>query len=180
MKKWFSRLLTLAVAGIIGWFAWNHYFPSETRIICKRLDGFAEKISFPANASTIVRMAGADSTRDYFTTNVVVTLDGIHNRAEYISGRAEVMNIITLARTYLRELDMRFEDPVVQLYADNTRATMDVIGRVIIDDDKRNKVHQLIRITWVKNDSKWRMEKIETLKMLGREEGADYFPARGE
>lgn len=180
MKKWISRLFILAIAITIGWFGWNHYFPSEKRIICKRLNGFAKNISFPANASTIVHMAGADSSRDYFTTNVLVTLDGIHNRAEYISGRAEVMNIITLARTYLRELDMKFEDPVVQLHENNTRATMDVVGRVIIDEDKRNKVHQLIRIGWVKQDNKWRMEKIETLKMLGREEGADYFPARGE
>lgn len=180
MKRSLSTLVWILVLALIGWFAWGYFFPSETKRICKRLNSFSKNISFAKGSSVFVRMAGADSTRDYFATNVVVDLDGVHNQAEYLSGRAEVMNIITLARTHLHELNLRFKDPVVTLDPDKIHASMDVVAQVVIDEQRYNRVHQLMRLGWVKNNDKWRIERVETLQMLGRETGEEYFPTREE
>jgi|LSQX01.1.fsa_nt_gb hypothetical protein len=174
MKKWLPKLLKLCLLALIVWFAWGYFFPSETQRICKRLNSFSRAVSFASGSSLVIRMAKADGARDYFATNVVVTLDGVHTQAESIIGRAEVMNIISLAHTFLQELDLKFEDPIVKVSSDKTRATMDVIGRIIIDESRRDRVHQLLRMKWIKTNDKWRIERVETLKMLGRETGTDY------
>ncbi|KAF5030748.1 hypothetical protein DSECCO2_634970 [anaerobic digester metagenome] len=51
---------------------------------------------------------------------------------------------------------------------------MDVIGRIIIDESRRDRIHQLLRMKWIKTNDKWRIERVETLKMLGRETGTDF------
>ena len=137
----------------------------------------ARCISFPAGASTVIRIAGADAARDYFEPDVQVSLENIHSQADFIGNRAEVMNIITLARTHLTELNIQFKDPKVVLAEDKMTANMDVVGQVVINEGRREKIYQLIRIQWNKNDEKkWRIKSVQTLEMLGREEGANYFP----
>jgi hypothetical protein len=171
VKRWLPKLLKLLVLALIAWFAWGYFFPSETQRICKRLNAFSRAVSFSSGSSLMVRMAKADGSRDYFATNVVVSLEGVHTQAESINGRAEVMNVISLAHTYLTELELKFEDPSVHLSSDKTRATMDVIVRVTINEGRRDRVHQLLRMHWVKVGDKWRIERVETLHMLGRETG---------
>ena len=107
MKNWFSKIVyTLLIGGIV-WFSWGYFFPSEINRICKRLNSLAACLSFSSSGSYVMRMAAADSVRDFFSTNIVVNLDGVHARAEYISGRAEVMSILTTARTYLKEFNVK-------------------------------------------------------------------------
>ena len=169
MKNWFSKIVyTLLIGGIL-WFSWGFFFPSEINKICKRLNSLAACLSFSSSGSYVMRMAAADSVRDFFSTNIVVNLDGVHARAEYISGRAEVMSILTTARTYLKELNVKFEDPQVEIDESKTHAVMEVLTRITLDENRRDKIYQLIRMNWIKEGDKWRVERVDTLKMLGRE-----------
>ena len=46
---------------------------------------------------------------------------------------------------------------------------MEVLARITLDENRRDKIYQLIRMNWIKEGDKWRVERVDTLKMLGRE-----------
>ena len=79
------------------------------------------------------------------------------------------MSILTTARTYLKELNVKFEDPQVEIDESKTHAVMEVLARITLDENRRDKIYQLIRMNWIKEGDKWRIERVDTLKMLGRE-----------
>ena len=79
------------------------------------------------------------------------------------------MNLIALARTYLEDLNIQFEDPVIELSPDKTHAIMEVMVRISINEFGDGHIYQLMQINWIKTDKKWKIEYVRTLKLLGRE-----------
>ena len=87
---------------------------------------------------------------------VVVNFDGIDIQFPPIGKNVKTLNV-------------KFEDPQVELDESKTHAVMEVLTRITLDENRRDKIYQLIRLNWIKEGDKWRIERVDTLKMLGRE-----------
>lgn len=168
-KKNFSTIFLLFLLGATIWFCWDMMFPSETRQITKRLNKLAKTVSFSKGTSDLVKVATNELIREYFSTNVVIELKHIHPQGENITDRGILMNLIALARTYLEDLNIQFEDPVIELSPDKTHAIMEVMVRISINEFGDGHIYQLMQINWIKTDKKWKIEYVRTLKLLGRE-----------
>ena len=168
-KKNFSTIFLLFLLGATIWFCWDMMFPSETRQITKRLNKLAKTVSFSKGTSDLVKVATNELIREYFSTNVVIELKNIHPQGENITDSGILMNLIALARTYLEDLNIQFEDPVIELSLDKTHAIMEVMVRISINEFGDGHIYQLMQINWIKTDKKWKIEYVRTLKLLGRE-----------
>lgn len=165
MKKALQICLLLLVAAAIVVFLYQRYFPNEEKRILKMLARLAETASVSENAGTIATLAATDRLRNFFTSDVEVTVEIPGEGSYTASGRQEILSAAMTARNAYHDLKIQFVDIFPALSSDKQTATASLTARVNLRGDKDFVVQEL-KIQLRKEDDEWRISKVETVRTL--------------
>lgn len=103
----------------------------------------------------------------YFTGDITVQLTGVHPDFANLSGRNGLQQVALAARTHLHRLDVRMPDQIITLAPDGQTATVEatIVGDV---NGEKTAILQEIRMTLIRDGSRWLISKVVTLKALDR------------
>ena len=109
MRKLIVVVLVAAVILAGVWIS-RLLFPSDETTIRRILADVAESASLKANTHPLVRLGGANKLAGFFTSDVVIEIEGVPVQAHAINGREELIQAVTAARASVQAVKIEFLD----------------------------------------------------------------------
>jgi hypothetical protein len=159
------RLVLLLVLAALGYWLYTVLFPSPETVIRQRLQTVAKLASFTGQEGNLARLANVQQLIGFFSTAVEVRVDSPAHAEHTFSGKDEIQQVLLGIRTRLGGLEVKFLDPQVQLNPDETNATVQVTAEARVAGE-RDLFIQELQIGFTKNDGKWLIARIETVRTL--------------
>lgn len=166
MKKSRGRAILLAaLMAALGLWAWHVWSPSPERAIRNRLTELARDASFSAGEGTLARVYHAQALGEFFATNVQITVEGPGGSVYTWTGREQLVEQATGARTTLSGLQVEFPDITVTVRPDQDSAIADITAKGKVNGEKDSFLQEL-RITFQKSGGHWLIRRVESMKTL--------------
>jgi hypothetical protein len=165
MKRIISQVLLLLALAVGGFFAYQWLYPSPEKVIRKRLTELAEIVSFSGNETPVSRMLNVERLRSYLTHEVQVNVDVPGQGNTSIRGRDEVLSTALAVRGTVGSLKVDFMDATISVGPERQSATANLTVRAQTGIDKGTHVEE-VKVDWRKVESKWLIERAETVKVL--------------
>jgi hypothetical protein len=163
--KIFFRVVLLAALVALGAWLWAILFPSPEKVIRRRLDEVARRVSFTPNEGSLARLAGAQSLAGYFATNVEVNINTREEKQQSFVGRDQITQAAVAARSALGSLNVKFLDVDVTVAPNKQSATADLT----VDADvsgQPNAVVQEVKLSLKKTGGQWLITRVATVRVL--------------
>ena len=164
MKRVVQILLLAAVIGL-GFWLWTIFFPSPEQVIRSRLNSLAKTISFSAGGGALSKAYSAQKAADFFTTDVEVEMGVSGYEPISLRGRDEVLQIALAARSRLASMNVEFIDMNVTFGDGGQSAKVNLTGKATVPGE-RDISAQEFNFMLKKVDSKWLINRVETVKTL--------------
>jgi len=164
MKIAFRLVLFAAVAGL-GFWLWTVLFPSQEKVVLKKIAGLAANANFNSTDGNISRAAKASSVISAFAVDAEVILDVAGVGSHTMSGRDEIREAVMGGFGNAPSLKVQFMDASARVGADKQTAQVTCTARVSTGDSKDFGIQEL-RFQLKKIDGDWRITKLETVKTL--------------
>jgi hypothetical protein len=159
------RVGLLAALVAVGIWLWLVLFPSPEKVIRQRLADVAKYASFAEDEGTLARLANAESLADCFSTNAEINLD-IPGRLQHpITGRDEITQTATAARSMVPSLYVKFLDLDVTIGPDKRSAVADFTAEARVGGDQ-DLIVQEMKFTLQKIGGQWLITRVETIRTL--------------
>jgi hypothetical protein len=163
MKRWFWRVILLALALGVVWFAWRWFFPSPQQIIRKQLDELAKAASFGPNESPATLLEKMTFLTNCISSDVVVSIELRGGTAGTYAGRDLLLAAAEGARAAIGYLRVDFVDVTVDVNPDKTSAVANLTAKGKVLGDLQV---QELKFVLQKIDKRWWITRIETVKTL--------------
>jgi hypothetical protein len=154
----------MVLAGLLFW-GWTTFFPSEERVIRKRLADVAKHVSFAGGESPLAKMANVRKLAAYFTPDVQIIATPPGSRRIEIDGRDELIQGALEARSAFTALKLEFLDVSVEVESDSLSATVRLTAKAVIDGDEDFAVQEY-QLWLKKNEGEWQVDRVEAVKTL--------------
>lgn len=146
----------------LGWIAFK-LLPNDEKAIRKTLNSLVEAASVSPEDSGIARLRYADRVAAYFTTNAVISLEGLGGEFPTITTRSELRQTAMAARTHLRQADFELADLHVTFPPEPKTANAYVVITGTVNHET-NRFGQAFRMILTKTEGRWRIREIETVE----------------
>jgi hypothetical protein len=166
LKKWGLIILAAVALGGLIWLGFQ-LFPSEPKVIQRRLETAARLVSMPSPESSLAQMATANKLAAFFKPEVVINLNGIGFEYNRIQGIDQLRHVILAARSNLQSLNVRVLDMQIDLAPDRQSATVLLTALADVNGEK-NMIVQEFQFRLERADRRWWVTQIDTVKALGR------------
>lgn len=151
----------LLICGLLAW----KLFPSEERVIRKRLSQLANTISLKSGENLLRRIAKARKVPEFFATNVVINISAAAPGYRNIEGREQVSEVALAAQGQLQQLQVKFLDIVVDELIPRQSATVRLT--LVVDlNGEANVIVQELKMTFRKQEKEWVISQVEPMKTL--------------
>lgn len=164
MKIVFQALVLAALAALGVWL-WTIWFLSPQKIIQRRLEIVAQRVSFTADESALARMADVQSLTGCFSTNVDVNINTREAERQDFVGRDQITQVALAARSAVGSLNVKFLDINVTVAADKQSATADLTVDANVSG-QQDAIVQEMKFTFQKIDGQWLITQVETIRTL--------------
>jgi hypothetical protein len=165
VKRWFLRLVLVAVLAAGAYWAWRFLFPNQEQLIRNELDSLAKAASITPGESPLARLAKAQGLTTYFTTNAQVVVD-IPGRIERtLNGREELLEAAGGARASLHSLNVKLLDVQVLLGPDKQSADASMTLEATVPGESVPEVQQ-VKASLTKVGGEWLIQHAETVRVL--------------
>ncbi|PYI84825.1 MAG: hypothetical protein DME26_12595 [Verrucomicrobia bacterium] len=164
MKK-LSRVLIVAAAVVLGFFAYQKLFPSEETKIHRLLNHVAETVSFEPKEGNLSKLAAANKLGSYFSPEVEIAVQVPGGRLEEVQGKDEVVRLAMAARVTLTSAKVEFLDVTVAVDPSKLSAIADLTAKATIPNEKDFFVQEL-KIGLNKTNEEWRISRVETVRVF--------------
>jgi len=167
MKEWTIRILLVAALAALGIWAWRALHPDPEQVIRRQLQEMAKAASFTAEQGLAAQAWHASSLPEFLALDIEVTLR-VPGVPATLSGRDEVMQLLTVSRRVCRSLRLRLPDLKISLAPDRTMAEVYATGEADVTYASGEKVSflQELRLRLVKVKQGWLVQQVETVKTL--------------
>lgn len=165
MVRIFLRFILLAALVALGIWVWTVLFPSPEKIIRHQLVKLAQDVSFSKTTGGLLRLAGAESVSGFFNTNVEVNIITPRHEQHTFTTRAEITQAALASRKEVSSLSVTFPDINVKVAPGKNSAVADVTVVVNIAG-QQDAVVQELKITFVKSEGHWLIQKVETVRVV--------------
>lgn len=166
MVKRIVYLVLLIVAGVLAYFGYQKFFPSEEKRIRLLLTDVAEVASFPANEKPLNRLASANRLAGFFSANAEINVQLPVEGSRTIQGRDEILQVALAARSRLSGVRVEFLDTIVTLDPEKQSATAELTAK-ITQSGQRDFGVQELKFQLKKIDGTWRITRVDTVRTLG-------------
>ena len=166
MSRRVISVLAFFAIGITLVVGFRALFPAPETVIRRRLAEMARLVSFAANEGPLAKLANPQQLASYLSQNVEVSLDVPGRGQQTFSGREELIQATTVARSQLSALTVELPDVAVSVAADRQTASADVTVKANIGGQREAFIQEL-KITLEKKQGDWvvtRFESSNTLK----------------
>jgi len=160
-----GALVVVALAAFLLWWGWDLIFSSPERLIRKRLLDLAQAASFSPNEGPLAKVWNAEKMGDFFTTDVVVSLDAPGVPAQVLNGREAVLQAAAGARSALNGLAVEFPDINVSVGPDKQSAVVDLTAKASVRGE-RDRYVQEFKLVFKKTAGQWLIRRVEPVKTL--------------
>ena len=164
MKQWLFRTIIVGILATLGAF-WITLHPSPEKVIRARLNKLARTASIERGQGMIPKALSAEEMADYFTSNVVVSVQldghGTHN----LNGKDEVREAILAVKQQLAEMKVEFLDINVHIGPVNEMAVANLTCKATVPGES-DFVAQEFNFMLRKTEGKWMIYRVETVKTL--------------
>ena len=164
MRQWGIRIVLLTLAGALGIWAWNVFFPGPEKVIRRELTELARLATYNSKTGDVDKMLNAKKMANLCTADIELSVDASGYRQQ-LTGRDELLSVLTLVRSQLGEMIVQFYDMDVSLAPNHEMAVVDLTLRGRIPTDKELIVQEC-KFTMKKVGRTWLIRKIETVKTL--------------
>ncbi|MHC1769869.1 MAG: nuclear transport factor 2 family protein [Verrucomicrobiia bacterium] len=147
---------------MLGWIAFM-LRPSDEKAVREMLSDLVETVSISPDESGITRLRYADRVAEFFTTNAVISLEGLGSDFPTITSRAELRQTAMAARTHLRQADFDLADVHVTFPPEPRTANAYVVITGTVNF-QTNRFGQAFRMMLAKTEGRWRIREIETVE----------------
>ena len=162
MKRRLWQVVIVAVLVAAGWLAWRVLFPSQERIIRKRLTELAEVASF-SKEGPLAQVINVEKFGSFFGPEVIINMDVRGSSRQSVAGREALLTAMRAARVTVGWLTVTFLDVGVVLGADKTSAMVNLTAQAKWPGDFQV---QELQLTMRKIDGDWVIIRVETVKTL--------------
>jgi ketosteroid isomerase-like protein len=168
MQKSFRIILVVALIGLGVW-GWRMLFPSPQSVIRSRLLQLAQTASFDRKDGALRRAYKAERITDFFTPDVVISVDIRGYEETSLSGRDQVQAAINyaLGPRGLGGLKAELRDISVTLGADKQTAVANLTGKFTAEGQSYFIVKEL-NVSLKKVGGKWLIYRAETVRTLAQ------------
>ena len=156
MVKKIFYLVLLIVAGVLGYFGYQKFFPSEATRVRRLLTEVAEVTSFSPNEKLFTRLASANKLSGFFSADVEINVQVPGEGSLTIQGRDELVRIAVGYRSTFNAARVEFLDINVALDAEKQSATAELTAK-ITEVRQRDFGVQELKIQLRKIDGDWRI-----------------------
>jgi hypothetical protein len=164
MKHLF-RLLAVAGAVLLVWWAWTVFFPSPRTAIRHRLTQLAKLASFSPNEGDLTRLMNVEKIGGFFSEQVEVKIEVPGYPTVVFNSRDELKQAALGARSTIRGMKAEFPDMQIEVTPGNQAAIVDLTLMADVGDEK-NAVLQELKFNMKKVDGQWVITHVETVKTL--------------
>jgi hypothetical protein len=165
MKRWlFSGILLLAVLSV-GFLVFRTLFPAPQKVIRKQLVEMARIASFDVNEAPLAKLMNSQKLASYFADGVEASLDTPGRGQQVFSGREELIQAATAARTQLSSLKIQFPDIAVTVAPDKRSAEVHVTVKANIGGQREVYIEEM-RFSLEKIRGDWLIHRIESVNTL--------------
>ena len=169
MKKWFLRIVFLAVLLGVGIWVWGILFPNPERAIRKRLAEVAQAASFTAKESPAAQAMNSQRLTTFCTADIEIVVELPGAGRHTVSGHDELFQGAMGARTLAAGLNVTFVDVSVTVAPDNQTAVAILTAKGHVPGDK-DLLAQEMKFTLKKVGRSWYIQRIETVKTLSQKD----------
>ncbi len=159
-----SRLILIAILGVLGWWLWTVYFPSEEKIIKKRLNDLADAASFTGRESLLTKGLKIQKIGTFFGDQVEVSINIPKSEMHTMSSRNDIIVAAEAALAAYGSVTLELLDPVVTLSPDKESAGVNATVRVKMPSEQ--DMVQELKFTFRKIKKEWLILRIETVRTL--------------
>ena len=164
MKRWLVRAFLLACLAGLGIWAWTLLFPNPEKIIRKRLAKLGQLASVNSKESPLSQAVISKRLGTFFSSDIEVAVDVEGGEVYTFHGRAEFMQAVTLARSYVNGLEVQLIDPQVNVAPDRQSAVVE-LGVLAKIGAEKDVDFRALRLTFQKIEGDWLITRAETIKM---------------
>ena len=165
MVKIVSRLILIAIVGMLGFWLWTELFPSPEKIVLKKISALAATATFGANDGTFTRAGKASNLIGYFSTDCEISYDVSGLGSHTFSSRDEIREAAAGVYANVASLKVQFTDAVAHVAADKQSVEVTCTARIALGDYKDYGIQEL-RVQFKKIDHDWLITRVETVKTL--------------
>jgi hypothetical protein len=165
MRKWLNSGILLLAVLALGFLGFRILFPSPQKVIRRQLIEMARIASFDVNESPLAKLANSQKLGSFFADNVEVTLDLPGRGQQTFSGRDELLQVASGARTQLPSLNIQFPDIAVLLASDGQTAEVNVTVKAIIGGQREMYIEE-IKFSLEKLHGDWLIHRVEPVNTL--------------
>ena len=163
--KWVWRLLILALLVAAGIWLYPILFPSEEKVIRKRLKELEQLLSTSSKESPIAKLGNAAKIGTYFSPDVQISFDLPGEGHFEVNGSDEIIALATRVRELPGGVQVQFLDVTVTVNPDKESGTAVLTGRAEQGGNRDFHVQEL-KFTLKKINGEWRIIKVEAVKTL--------------
>lgn len=145
--------------------AWLVYqlLPNDEKAIRQTMDRLVKAASINPNDSGFTRLAYADRLASFFTTNAVLSLEGLGADFPVINGHTDLRQSAMAARANLKQAEFELADVHVTMRNDphHANAYIAIRGQV---NYETNRFGQAFRLTLTKVGGRWLISELNTVE----------------
>ena len=179
MKKWFLRIVFLAVLVGVGVWIWGILFPNPERAIRKRLAEVAQAASFTAKESPAAQAMNSQRLTTFCTADIEIVVELPGAGRHIVSGHDKLFQGAMGARTLAAGLNVTFVDVTVTVAPDKQTAVAILTAKGNVPGDK-DLLAQEMKFTLKKVGRGWYIRRIETVKTLSDRNSNSQHPTTRE
>lgn len=156
-------LLAGAVAGVFFIYKWLN--PPPEKVILVRLEKLAASLSAKPNEGNIARISAINRAAGFFTSDIVVNLEGIPGAPDSISGKTELQQSLMAARARMSG-DVAFDGIHIVVDAatkTNATAQFTAVGQL---SGASERYAQNVKATFVKVEREWLISRVDAAPRL--------------
>jgi hypothetical protein len=159
-----KRVLQIVVAvalAVAGYFLWMWTHPTPEKAIRKQMAKLEETLIGKPGEGNIARVAGINKTLSFFTSDVVISGEGIPQVNETIQGQTELQQALFAARTRL-DGGITFHEVhvIVGPEGTNARVNFNAVARL---SNQNEPFSQDLKAEFVTIDGKWLIARVEPI-----------------
>jgi hypothetical protein len=162
-----KTIFLILIALLLVFWGYRTLFPSDHKIIRKKLEEMAGTVSFSPDDSGIRRLAKQNKLPGYFSRDVVVNVMIPDGSVQTLRGRDDLLVAYQVAQRNVRRIQVRFLDVQLQFAPGKETATAHLTVLADINNEK-NALAQELQMDLTKIDGDWFISQIDTVETITR------------
>lgn len=161
-----QRLIAVAVIGVVLWFGWRYFFPSDEAQIRGTLERIAEAVgSGDAEQGQVARIARAASMRNELDSQIVVEAGPPFSQ---ITGRDAVVAAVARLNSSIRDLEVALNDVQVSVAPDRATARAALTVEARFRDERGEPVVDAreLEVAFRRLDEDWVVSQVALVRAL--------------